>query len=88
MHRISRLSFFVYHLGRKPFGPFHAPHAEDDEGNAEQLTHIEGQRVLEVHLIDLQKLHKEAESEDIGEAEAEVETRPYPTLYIFVFVFL
>lgn len=55
----------------------HAPHTEDDEGDAEQLAHVERHRVFETHLVDLQEFHEEAEGEDVGEAEAEIEASAY-----------
>ena len=53
-------------------GPHHAPYADDDEGNGEYLSHIDGQRGLEGFLDFLGILDEEAEGEDIGQAEAEV----------------
>ena len=46
--------------------------ADDDEGNGENLSHVDGQRGLEGFLNLLGVLDEEAEGEDVGQAEAEV----------------
>ena len=51
----------------------HAPYAEEHEGDAEELTHVEGHAHLEVALHLLEELHKEAEGEDVGETVAKEE---------------
>ena len=51
----------------------HAPYAEYHEGNAEELTHIEGHTHLEVALYLLEELHEEAEGKDGGKAISEEE---------------
>ena len=56
--------------------PFASPHAEDadkDEGDGEELSHVEWHIRLEVHLDVLGVLDEESECEDEGEHEAEVE---------------
>ena len=53
----------------------HAPKAEEDEGNTEDLTHIEEHSVLEIDLVLLSVFDKDAGSEDEEEAEAEEESR-------------
>ena len=55
--------------------PPHAPETEEDEGNAEKLTHIEEHTVLEIDLIFLGVFDKDAGREDEGEAKTEEETR-------------
>ena len=56
---------------------YHAPDAEDDEGNGENLSHVNGQRGLEGFLYLLSVLNEEAEGEDVGQAEAEVPAGAY-----------
>ena len=51
----------------------HAPTAEEDEGDAEELTHVESHAALEIDLLLLEELDEEAEGEDGGEAKAEME---------------
>ena len=53
----------------------HEVDTHDDEGNAEQLAHVQRHALLEGHLLLLEELHKEAEREDIRQAESEVEPR-------------
>ena len=73
----------VYGLCRVSFGSvllpstYHAPDAEDDERNGENLSHVDGQRGLEGFLYLLGVLNEEAEGEDIGQAEAEVPAGAY-----------
>ena len=54
-------------------GSPHAPAAEEDEGEAEELSHVEDHAALEIDLLFLEELDEEAEGEDGGEAVAEVE---------------
>ena len=54
--------------------PPHAPKAEEDEGNAEDLAHVEKHSVLEVDLILLGVFDKYASCEDEEEAKAEEES--------------
>ena len=49
----------------------HAPHADGDEGNGQELSHVEKHVLLEAHLHVLRKLYEEAEGEDQGQAETE-----------------
>ena len=51
----------------------HAPTAEEDEGDAEELTHVESHAALKIDLLLLEELDEEAEGEDGGEAKAEME---------------
>ena len=55
----------------------HASYAEQHEGDAEELAHVEGHAYLEVALHLLAELHEEAEGEDAGEAVAEEEAGAY-----------
>ena len=65
------------------FGTLHplaSPHAEDadgDEGDGEELAHVEWHGRLEVHLDVLGVLDEEAEGEDEGKDETEVEAGAY-----------
>ncbi len=53
----------------------HAPEAQQDEGDAEELAHIEEHAVLEVHLVLLGIFDENAAGEYHEEAEAEEEAR-------------
>ena len=53
-------------------GSYHAIDAKDDEGDREDLAHVEWERGLEGLLDFLGVLDEEAEGEDIGQTEAEV----------------
>ena len=53
--------------------PPHAPETEEDEGNAEDLTHVEKHSVLEVDLILFGVFNENAGSEDEEEAKAKEE---------------
>ena len=55
----------------------HAPYAEEHEGDAEELTHVEGHAHLEIALHLLEELHEEAKNEDVGEAIAKEEACAY-----------
>lgn len=54
----------------------HEIEADEDERDAEPLAHVEGHALLEVHLVLLEELYKEAEGEDLRQAKAEEETFP------------
>ena len=62
----------------QPFAAHHAIHTHDDEGDAQDLTHVEGHALFEIHLHFLHKLHKETEGEDRGQTETEEKASPYP----------
>ena len=51
----------------------HEVEADEDEGHAEPLPHVQRHAVLEVHLVLLEELDEEAENEDFRQAEAEEE---------------
>ena len=51
----------------------HKDDACDDEGEAEELSHVESHAFLEVHLLFLDEFDEEAEGEDEGEAESGME---------------
>ena len=53
-------------------GPEHAADTNDDEGDREDLTHVERQRGLEGFLDLLGVLDEETEGEDIRQTEAEI----------------
>ena len=57
--------------------PYHAVHADDDEGNGENLSHVDGQGGLEGFLNLLGVLNEEAEGEDIGQTEAKIPATTY-----------
>lgn len=59
----------------EPFTANHASDADDDEGDAEQLTHIERHAVLETDLIFLGELNEETRHEYQCQTQAEIETR-------------
>ena len=56
----------------------HAIDTEDDEGDGEQLAHVEKHVSLPGFLHVLGVFDEEAEGEDIGEAETEVPAGAYP----------
>ena len=58
----------------EPFASPHTGYAEDDEGYAEQLSHVEHHALLEVDLVLFGELDEEAGSENQCEAEPEEET--------------
>lgn len=62
----------------------HTPYTEHDEGNAEELAHIEWHAYLEVTLYLLEELHEKAEGEDSGEAVAKKEACAYLTGHTLV----
>ena len=62
----------------------HTPYTEHDEGNAEELAHIERHAYLEVALHLLEELHKEAEGEDGSEAVAKEESCAHLARYTLV----
>lgn len=51
----------------------HKSDASDDEGQAEELSHVERHAFLEVHLFFLDEFDEEAEGEDEGEAKSGME---------------
>ena len=55
--------------------PPHAPQAEENKGNAEQLAHVEEHAVLEIYLVLLGVLDEDAAGEYHEEAETEEEAR-------------
>ena len=55
--------------------PYHAADADDDEGDAENLTHVEWQRGLEGFLDLLRVLDEETEGEDVRQAQSEIPAR-------------
>lgn len=57
-----------------PFSTHHARHTDDDEGNGEQLSHVEGHSCLEIDLVGLRVFDEEAERENQRENEAKVKT--------------
>ena len=54
-----------------PFSSDHTENSDNDEGDAEQLSHIEGQAVLEIHLIDFGEFNEETSCENQREAQTE-----------------
>lgn len=50
----------------------HTPDSQDDEGDGEDLAHVDWERGLEGLLDLLGVFDEEAEGEDIGQAEAEI----------------
>src|SRR5574344_239941 len=58
------------------FCSIHEPASKEDEWNAEQLSHIQCHILFEIHLFLLEKLHKETEDEDSGQAEAKIKSCP------------
>ena len=73
---------FLFTYLPQPFAAYHAIDTYDDEGDAQQLTHVERHVLLEIHLHLLQELDEETEGEDRGQAIAEKETSPYPTTHL------
>ena len=63
---------------------YHTPYAKHDEGDAEELAHIERHAYLEVGLYLLEELHEEAEGEDGGKAVAKEEACAYFTGHTLV----
>jgi len=55
----------------------YAPNANEDERNAQYLSHVHRQTGLEGYLNLLRIFDEEAEGEDEGEAKSEVETGAY-----------
>ena len=56
------------------FTAYHTGHSDDDKGNGEQLSHIEGHSCLEIDLVGLRVFDEEAERENQRENEAKVKT--------------
>ena len=73
---ISSLFLFLYLRSQAlhPLSSYHAGYADDDEGNGEQLAHVEQHARFEVYLYVLCVLDEEAECEDERQHEAEEET--------------
>ena len=65
--------FLFFHTPTTP----HAEETEEDEGNTEELPHVEEHAVLEIYLIFLGVLDEDASSEDEEEAETEEEACTY-----------
>ena len=57
-----------------PLSSYHTGYADDDEGNREQLPHIERHTCFEVNLYILRVFDEEAECEDEGQHEPEEES--------------
>lgn len=57
-----------------PFSTHHARHSDNDEGNGEQLSHVEGHSSLEIDLVGFRVFDEEAERENQRENEAKVKT--------------
>lgn len=53
----------------EPFTADHAGHAKDDEGNAEQLSHVERHSVFKIYLCFFGELNEETGGENQGEAQ-------------------
>ena len=62
-------------VGLHPFAANHTGDADDNEGDAEQLSHVQWQAVFEIHLVDFGEFNEEAGDEDKGEAKSEEEAR-------------
>ena len=60
-----------------PVAAAHAGDAEEDVGNAEDLSHVEEHLALETYLDVLGPLNEEAEGEDEGEHQSEVPAATY-----------
>jgi len=58
-----------------PFASNHTIKSDNDERDAEQLSHIERHRTLEVNLVFFEKFNEEPENEDGCKAEPEEESR-------------
>ena len=71
---ILRTTLSAFRCTLAPKTIHHTPYTEHDEGDAEELAHIERHAYLEVGLYLLEELHEEAEGEDGGEAVAKEET--------------
>ncbi len=65
-------------------GVEHEPEAADDEGDAQELTHVKGHALLKVHLNLLAEFNEEAECEYGGYTEPKVESRAYLFLVLAV----
>jgi len=55
--------------------PYHTVDTDDDEGDGEDLSHVDGQGGLEGFLKLLRVLYQETEGEDVRQTEAEVPAR-------------
>ena len=58
--------FLLYRL-------YHAPCTDDNEGNRQQLSHVEKHAFFKCLLHFFRVFDEEAEGEDIGQAETEIE---------------
>lgn len=65
-------------------GAKNKPEAADDEGDAQELTHVKGHALLKVHLNLLAEFNEEAECEYGGYTEPKVESRAYLFLVLAV----
>ena len=72
---VPLIFFSVTHLFRsqflEPFTADHAGDAEDDEGDAEELSHVKRHGILEVNLCLFGELNEETGGENQGEAQTE-----------------
>jgi hypothetical protein len=71
-----------YQWGLTPMVSFfagveHEPDAADDEGDAQELTHVKGHALLKIHLDLLAELNEESEREDEQNAQSEEEPRAH-----------
>ena len=57
--------------------PAHEPKADEDEGDAQELAHVQEHAALEVHLVLLGVFDEDAAREDEREAEPEEEARAH-----------
>ena len=73
---------FLFSYLSQPFAAYHAIDTHDDEGDAQQLTHVEGHTLFEIDLYLLQELNEETEGEDGSQTIAEEETCSYPILHL------
>ena len=72
MKNFRRIIYEIYLCGRFLFSPQHTKDTEDNEGDGEDLPHVDGEGGLEGFLDLLGVLDEEAEGEDIRQTEAEV----------------
>ena len=57
--------------------PQHEVESDEDERDAQQLSHVERHALLKIYLLLLDELDEEAEGEDGCKAESEVESCAY-----------
>ena len=72
LHGYSTFNLQLSTFNLQLSGSHHAVDADDDEGDGEDLSHVDGQRGFEGFLNLLGVLDEEAEGEDVGQTEAEV----------------